>query len=153
MHEPARFATTAVSLPPASERLNIANSGTAPNRPQRRSARRERRRLLFHRRSDAGAELLARDDRETSRCPAGLPGRRGDLQWALVGAGVSGGRVHVAPEGVDAGVPLIGRLLEGLVGFLFHDLEAGAGDQLGDGAAELGAAGGVEPAGEHEGRC
>jgi hypothetical protein len=32
MHEPARLATTAVSLPPASERLNVANSETAPNR-------------------------------------------------------------------------------------------------------------------------
>jgi hypothetical protein len=30
MHEPARLATTAVSLPPASERLNMANSETAP---------------------------------------------------------------------------------------------------------------------------
>jgi hypothetical protein len=30
MHEPARSATTAVSLPPASERLDIENSETAP---------------------------------------------------------------------------------------------------------------------------
>jgi hypothetical protein len=34
MHEPARLATTAVSLPPASERLDIANFETAPNRPR-----------------------------------------------------------------------------------------------------------------------
>ena len=32
MHEPARLATTTVSLPLASERLDIANSETAPNR-------------------------------------------------------------------------------------------------------------------------
>ena len=35
MHEPARLATTAVSLPAASERLDIENSGTAPSRPLR----------------------------------------------------------------------------------------------------------------------
>src|SRR5918992_4689062 len=35
MHEPARLATTAVSLPAASERLDIENSETAPNRPRR----------------------------------------------------------------------------------------------------------------------
>src|SRR5687767_11637136 len=58
--------------------------------------------------------------------------------------------VDLAPEGVDAGVPLGGHLLEGLVGLLFHELEAGAGDQVGDGAAELRARGHVEPAGEHE---
>src|SRR5918992_3064139 len=36
MHEPARLAGTAVSLPPASERLDIENSETAPNRPLRK---------------------------------------------------------------------------------------------------------------------
>jgi hypothetical protein len=35
-------------------------------------------------------------------------------------------------------------------GFLFHNLELGSWDQLGDGAAELRAAGRVEPAGEDE---
>jgi hypothetical protein len=35
MHEPARLATTAVSLPLASERLDIESSETAPNRPER----------------------------------------------------------------------------------------------------------------------
>src|SRR5687767_14157851 len=34
MNEPAGLATTAVSLPQASERLDIENSETAPNRPQ-----------------------------------------------------------------------------------------------------------------------
>src|SRR5918992_2348294 len=38
MDEPARLATMAVSLPAASERLDIENSDTAPNRPTRKRA-------------------------------------------------------------------------------------------------------------------
>ena len=85
------------------------------------------------------------------------PDSRGHLV-SRARAGVSGGRkrhdlrsvLYLAPEGVDAGVPVVGRLLEGLMGFLFHNLELGSWDQLGDGAAELRAAGRVEPAGEDE---
>src|SRR3712207_6078426 len=56
------------------------------------------------------------------------------------------------PEGIDTGVPLLRDLLEGLVGLLFHYLEPGAGDQLGDGAAERRARGRVAAAGEDERR-
>src|SRR3712207_37979 len=91
--------------------------------------------------------------RSSGACPAPCaevsrrrrPGRADVPKTASSGAGFD-----VAPEGVDARVPVVRDLLERLVGFLFHDLEAGAGDQLGDGAAQLGAAGGVESAGEHE---
>jgi hypothetical protein len=38
--------------------------------------------------------------------------------------------LDLAPEGVDSDVPPVRDLLEGLVGLL-HDLEPGAGDQLG----------------------
>ena len=37
-------------------------------------------------------------------------------------------RLDLAPEGVDAGVPLVRDLLEGLVGLPLHHLELGAGD-------------------------
>ena len=41
-----RFATTAVSLPPASERLDIENSETAPNRPRQEPRSRQSTRSL-----------------------------------------------------------------------------------------------------------
>src|SRR5215204_2256835 len=52
-----------------------------------------------------------------------------------------GGRLHarldLPPEGVDARVPLLRDFLEGLVGLLLKDLELGAGDEVGDLAADL----------------
>jgi hypothetical protein len=60
-------------------------------------------------------------------------------------------QLDLAPEGVDPGVPLVGDLLEGLVGLLLHDLEdleAGARDPVGDGAAQLRATGRVAATGE-----
>jgi hypothetical protein len=65
---------------------------------------------------------------------------------------VSAPCLHLAPEGVHAGAPLVRDLLEGLMGLLLHHLEAGAGDQFGDGATELRATGAVAPAGEDERR-
>src|SRR5919202_3416612 len=61
-------------------------------------------------------------------------------------------RLELAPEGVDAAVPVVRHLLEGLVRLLLHHLDAGARDQLSDGPAELRSAGRVAPAGEHERR-
>jgi hypothetical protein len=55
----------------------------------------------------------------------------------------------LAPEGVDPGVR---DLLEGLVGLLLHDLEPGARDPVGDGAAEFRATDRVAAAGQHERR-
>jgi len=57
--------------------------------------------------------------------------------------------LDLAPEGVDSGVPPVRDLLEGLVGLL-HDLEPGAGDQLGNGAAKRRAGGRVATAGHDE---
>src|SRR5829696_4600548 len=60
-------------------------------------------------------------------------------------------RLDLTPEAVDAGVPLLRNLLEGLVSLL-PDLESGAGDELGHRAAERWARGRVAAAGEHERR-
>jgi WD40 repeat protein len=57
-----------------------------------------------------------------------------DIRPQSLGA-LSGAGFEVAPEGVDARVPEVGHFLEGLVRLLLHELEPGAGDQFGDGAA------------------
>ncbi len=58
--------------------------------------------------------------------------------------------LDLLPEGVDARVPLVRDLLEGLVGLLLHHLELGAGNELGNGAAEFRATGHIAAAGEDE---
>src|SRR5829696_2540766 len=60
-------------------------------------------------------------------------------------------RLDLTPEAVDAGVPLLRNLLEGLVSLL-PDLEPGAGDELSHRVAERWARGRVAAAGEHERR-
>ena len=59
-----------------------------------------------------------------------------------------GAHLDLAPESVNAGVPFLRNLLEGLMSFLFQDFEPGAGDQVRDGTAEFGAAVLVPRAGE-----
>lgn len=41
---------------------------------------------------------------------------------------VSTPQLNLAPEGIDASVPLVRDLLEGLMGLLLHNLEPGVGD-------------------------
>lgn len=62
------------------------------------------------------------------------------IQQSQVAIGLSGRRLNpgldLPPECIDAVVPLVRYLLEGLVGLLLHGFEPGVGDQLGDGAAQ-----------------
>jgi hypothetical protein len=46
--------------------------------------------------------------------------------------------LDLLPEGVDAGIPRVGDLLEGLLGLALLHLEARVRDRLGNEAAELG---------------
>src|SRR5512132_694055 len=72
-------------------------------------------------------------------------------RWRRIGAG-SVSRLNLAPEGVDAGVPLVGDLLEGLVGLPGLDVEARVRDSRGDRSTKARWQDGVEFAGQDEGR-
>jgi hypothetical protein len=78
-----------------------------------------------------------------SRVLAGRAAPWAAQSWAQMSASE---RLNFPPEGVDAGIPLVRDLLEGLMGLLLHDLEPGARDQLRNGAAELRATGHVAAA-------
>jgi hypothetical protein len=75
-------------------------------------------------------------------------------QWPRWRCCLAGSVPHLdlAPEAVDPGRSTRPGLLERLMGLVLHDLEAGAGDQLGNGAAKLRARGRVAAAGQDEGR-
>src|SRR5919109_4572929 len=82
MHEPARLAKTTVWLPPASERLDIENSDTAPSRPKQRRDP-PRRWLLLAQGKQVSVLLpalsearLAGADPDDHPQPRGLPARQ-----------------------------------------------------------------------------
>jgi hypothetical protein len=57
-----------------------------------------------------------------------LPAPHAELEWSRLQPGLD-----FPPECIDAGVPLVGYLLEGLVSLLLHDLEPSAGKWEGPG--------------------
>jgi hypothetical protein len=60
--------------------------------------------------------------------------------------------LDLPPEGIDARVPLVRYLLEGLMCLFLHDLELRAGNKLGNGATEFRARGRVTATGENQRR-
>src|SRR3954447_17214910 len=86
----------------------------------------------------------ARRPRSRRSLSGDLPRSRG------VGRRLAG--LDLAPEGVDASVPLVGNLLEGLVGLPGQHFELGARNPLGDESPEARRQDSVELASHHQGR-